>query len=193
MLIDWDPRYLYRQLFDDETAMGRFLHEVVSPEWNLRQDEGRPWTDAIGSLATDYPDQRDLIVAFRDRWVEMLGGPIDGTTAVLEELRLAGVRTYALSNWSAETFPLARPMFPFLEWFDGIVLSGEVGIAKPDPRIFQILFERFELEPSATLFIDDSLANVEAAAELGMVAVRFVDADTLRGNLVDLGLLEAQV
>ncbi len=192
VLIDWDPRYLYRQLFDDETAMERFLHEVVSPEWNLRQDEGRPWTDAIGSLATAYPGQRDLIVAFRERWVEMLGGPIEGTTAVLEELRLAGVRTYALSNWSAETFPLARPMFPFLEWFDGIVLSGEVGIAKPDPRIFEILLERFELEPNTTLFIDDSLANVEAAAEFGMVAVRFLDAATLRGNLVDLGLLEAQ-
>ncbi len=192
MLIDWDPRYLYRQLFDDETAMERFLREVVSPEWNLRQDEGRPWAEAIGSLSAEYPEQFELIAAYRDRWVETLGGPVDGTTAILDELRLAGVRIYALSNWSAETFPLARPMYPFLEWFDGIVLSGEVGIVKPDARIFQILVERFDLETSATLFIDDSPANVKAAAGLGMVAIRFVDAARLRGDLVDLGLLEAR-
>ncbi|HEV7604654.1 MAG TPA: HAD family phosphatase [Candidatus Limnocylindrales bacterium] len=192
VLIDWDPRYLYRQLFDDEAAMEWFLSEVTTPAWNLRQDEGRPWTAAVESLAAEHPDQRDLILAYRDRWVETLGEPIAGTTSVLDEVRRAGLAIYALSNWSAETFPLARPRFPFLAWFDGIVLSGEVGIVKPDRRIFEILLERFELRPAATLFIDDSSANVEAAASLGIHALRFEDAQRLRNDLVRLGVLPAE-
>ncbi len=192
VLIDWNPRYLYRRLFDDAEAMERFLSEVTTPEWNLRQDEGRPWADAVESLASEHPDQRDLIAAYRDRWVETLGDPIPGTTSVLDEVRRAGIAVYALSNWSSETFPLARPRFPFLAWFDGILLSGEVGIVKPDARIFEILLERFGLQAAASLFIDDSPANVVAAARLGLHALRFEDADTLRDDLVRAGVLPAE-
>jgi 2-haloacid dehalogenase len=189
VFIDWDPRYLYRRLFGDEAAMEQFLNEVCTQEWNLRQDEGRPWADAIESLATEHPHQRKLIAAYRERWEEMLGGEIAGTVAVLDEVRGAGLPIYALSNWSAETFPIARPRFPFLAWFDGIVLSGEQAIAKPDPRIFEILLDRYDLDPTATLFVDDSPGNVAAAARLGMVAVSFTDAPSLRQGLVDLGVL----
>jgi 2-haloacid dehalogenase len=190
VLIDWNPRYLYRKLFDDEAAMESFLADVVSPEWNGQQDSGRTWAEAVEVLSREHPDKRDLIAAYWHRWQETLGDAIGPTVEVLEELRQAGVRLYALSNWSAETFPVARPRYPFLESFDGIVISGEVKLAKPDPRIFRHLLDRFGLDPAATVFIDDSEANVAAAAAEGIVALRFEDAATLRGDLVRLGLLD---
>ncbi len=192
VLIDWDPRYLYRRLFGDEAAMEQFLREVCTQEWNHRQDEGRSWAEAVESLAREHPHQRELIAAYHERWQEMLGGEIAGTVAVLDEVRRAGLPIYALSNWSAETFPIARPRFPFLAWFDGIVVSGEHAIAKPDPRIFEILLDRYDLDPTATLFVDDSPGNVAAAARLGMVAVSFTDPPALRQDLVDLGVLPAR-
>ncbi len=189
VLIDWNPRYLYRKLFDDEAAMEAFLADVVSPEWNGQQDSGRTWAEAVEVLSAEHPEQRDLIAAYWHRWQETLGDAIGPTVEILEELRRTGVRLYALSNWSAETFPVARPRYPFLESFDGIVISGEVKIAKPDPRIFRHLLDKYSLDPAATVFIDDSAANVQAAAAQGLVALRFEDAPTLRSDLVRLGLL----
>ena len=189
VLIDWNPRYLYRKLFDDETAMETFLADVVSPEWNGQQDSGRTWAEAVEVLSREHPEQRDLIAAYWHRWQETLGDAIAPTVAILEELREAGVRLYALSNWSAETFPVARPRYPFLEWFDGIVISGEEKVAKPDPVIFRHLLDRYGLDPATTVFIDDSEANVRAAAAEGMTSLRFVDAATLREDLRRLGLL----
>ena len=189
VLIDWDPRYLYRTLFDgDDAAMEAFLSEVVTQEWNGHQDAGRPWSEAIEVLAAKHPERRDLIAAFWERWPEMLGGALDETVAILAELRAAGVRVYALSNWSAETFPRARPRFPFLDWFDGIVISGEVKLVKPDPRIFSHLLETHGLAAHRTVFVDDSETNVAAAAELGMIAIRFEGAAALRRELRSLGL-----
>jgi len=190
VLIDWNPRYLYRKLFDDEAAMESFLANVVSPEWNGQQDSGRTWAEAVEVLGREHPEQRDLIAAYWHRWQETLGDAIAPTVEILEELRRTGVRLYALSNWSAETFPVARPRYPFLESFDGIVISGEVKLAKPDPRIFRHLLDRYGLDPAATVFIDDSEANVRAAAAHGLVALRFEDAATLRNDLVRLGLLD---
>ena len=190
VLIDWNPRYLYRQLFDDEAAMESFLADVVSPEWNGQQDSGRTWAEAVEVLTREHPEQRDLIAAYWHRWQETLGDAIAPTVEILEELRLTGIRLYALSNWSAETFPVARPRYPFLETFDGIVISGEEKLAKPDPRIFRHLLDRYDLDPAATVFIDDSEANVRAAAAQGMIALRFEDAASLRRDLVGLGLLD---
>ncbi len=189
VLIDWDPRHLYRRLFaGDEAAMERFLSEVCTPEWNARQDAGRPWDEAVAELASRHPESRDLIVAFDRRWEEMLGGPIRGTVDVLGELRGAGLPIYALSNWSAAKFPIARLHFAFLSWFDDIVISGELGTIKPDPAMFRALLDRHGLEPSTTVYVDDSPANVAVAAALGMVALRFADPATLRHDLVRLGL-----
>lgn len=188
--IDWDPRYLYRKLFGgDEAAMERFLAEVCNQEWNAEQDSGRPWAEAIESLSREHPESRVLIEAFRERWAEMLGGAVDDTVEILDELRTAGVPIFALSNWSAETFPLARPRFAFLDWFDGIVISGAEGVRKPDPRIFRLLLERHDLEPGATAFVDDVAENVVAAEAIGMVGVVYRDGDTLRRDLRRLGLL----
>ena len=189
VLIDWDPRYLYRSLFGgDEAAMERFLATVCTPEWNRGQDAGRPWSEAIASLVAEHPEHADLIRAFWDRWPETLGDAIDPTVDVLAELRAAGIPLYALSNWSAETFPIARPRYPFLDWFDGIVISGEVGAAKPDPRIYQALVERHGLDPASLAFVDDVPANVAAAESLGMRGLTFTSAAALRQDLEALGL-----
>ncbi len=189
VLIDWNPRYLYRKLFDDEAAMETFLAEVVTPEWNGQQDSGRTWAEAVETLSRQHPEQRELIAAYWHRWLEMLADPIAETVEILEELRGTGVRLLALTNWSAETFPLARPRYPFLEWFDRIIVSGEMKIVKPDLRIFRHLLEDNGLDPATTVFIDDSEANVQAAAGLGMTAIRFVGAEPLRRDLEKLGVL----
>jgi 2-haloacid dehalogenase len=193
VLIDWDPRHLYRRLFDDPDEMEAFLDEVSLAEWNAEQDAGRPWTLAVELLVAEHPERRDLIEAFHSRWPETLAGEIPGTVAVLAELRATGVRLFALSNWSAETYPVALERFGFLSWFEGVVISGEVGVVKPDRRIFEHLAGRFRVDPTTAVFIDDSPANVEAARRLGFQAIRFTGAAALRDELVRLGLLDPLV
>jgi 2-haloacid dehalogenase len=194
VLIDWDPRHLYRSLFDgDDDAMERFLSTVCTPEWNRGQDAGRPWSEAIATLVAAHPDQRDLIEAYWERWPETLGDAIAPTVEVLLELHASRVPLYALSNWSAETFPWARHRFPFLDWFDGIVISGEVGAAKPDRRMYEALLERHGLEPDSVVFVDDVEANVDAAEELGMRGIRFTEAAALRRELGALGFFRDDV
>ena len=191
VLVDWNPRHLYRRLFADEAAMERFLAEVTTPAWNLEQDRGRPFADGIASLVRDHPDQAELIEAYWRRWPEMLGEPHQDTVEVLAELRGAGVRLLALTNWSAETFPFAAPRYPFLGWFEAVIVSGDVKLVKPDPAIFQLLVERHGLEPSRTVLIDDMIANVRAAEALGFRAISFTGASALRRDLVAMGLLPA--
>jgi 2-haloacid dehalogenase len=186
--IDWNPRYMYRTMFDDDAAMEYFLTEICSQEWNAQMDEGVPWAVAIERLSLEYPEWRPHIEAFRGRWEEMLGEAIPGTVEIVERLHAAGVAIFALSNWSAETFPIAVPRYPFLQRFDGIVISGTEGVRKPDPRIFRLLLDRFDLRPETTVFIDDVEENVIAAEALGMVALRFTDAGALRRDLARLGL-----
>ena len=189
VLIKWDPRHLYRKLFDAPDEMESFLAEVTTADWNAQQDAGRPWAEAVETLVAEHPERRELIEAFHLRWPEMLSGEIPGTVDVLSELRAAGIRLVALSNWSAEMFPVALERFDFLSWFEGIVISGEVGVNKPDPRIFEHLVGRFGIEPAESLFIDDSPANIDAARALGFRAIQFTDAAELRRELVRLGLL----
>ncbi len=193
VLIDWDPRYLYRTLFDDEAEMEAFLAEVTTPAWNAEQDAGRTWVEAVESLAAEHPERRPLIEAYHLRWPETLGDAIQGTVDILAELRGAGIRLLALSNWSAETFPVARERYPFLGWFEGIVISGEVKAAKPDERIFRVLIDRHGVEPAETLFVDDNEPNVAAAAALGFATVRFTDPPALRAVLEQLGVLGRDV
>lgn len=169
--------------------METFLATVCTPEWNRQQDAGRPWFEAIATLIAEHPEQRDLIEAYWERWPETLGDAIRPTVEVLAELHEAGVPLYALSNWSAETFPVARPRYPFLDWFDGIVISGEVRVSKPDRRIYEALLERHGLDAGAILFVDDVAENIAAAEALGIRSIRFTDAPALRRELVGLGLL----
>ncbi len=188
VLIDWNPRHLYRTLFADEAEMERFLAEVCTPAWNLEQDRGRPWAQAIAELSAQHPEKAELIAAYRQRWPEMLNGAIAGTVALLERLDVAGVPLYALTNWSAETWPYAEQLYPFLARFRGIVVSGRIGMVKPEPAIYRHALARFGLRPERTLFIDDAPHNVEAARAVGLKAIRFVGPEALARDFARYGL-----
>ena len=190
VLLNWNPRHLYRKLFpDDEAAMEDFLTNVCTVEWNERQDAGRTFADAHAELLPRHADKSHLIEAFGKRFDEMIAGPIDGTVDILADLKRAGVPRYALTNWSAETFPPAQARYEFLSWFDGIVVSGQEGVIKPDARIFEILLERFRIPPDEAVFIDDNPANAAAAQALGIHGIHFRSPELLRRELETLGIL----
>lgn len=189
VLIDWNPRYLYRKLFDDEAAMETFLATVCTPAWNLEMDAGRPWDEGIAELVARFPDQAPLIRAFRDRWPEMVSGPLDDTVDILAALKAAGRPLYAITNFSAEKFAYERARRPFFAWFDGIVVSGEIGCIKPAPEIYHRLLDTHGLEAADCLFIDDTPANVEGARAVGMHVHHFIGAAGLREALEACGML----
>src|SRR5579875_1174270 len=172
VLLEWNPRHLYRKLFSDPAAMERFLSEVCTMQWHHAHDLGVPFAESCARLAEEHPEFAEEIWAWGRRSEEMIAGPISGTVEILRELGAAGVRRYALTNMEAETYPLRRERYDFLRWFDGTGVSSAEGVAKPDPRIFRLLVERFGLEPARTVMIDDSEVNVAAAAEMGLQAVR---------------------
>jgi 2-haloacid dehalogenase len=190
VFIDWNPRHLYRKLFPgDEEAMERFLSEVTTSEWNHELDAGRPFAEAIADLQVAHPEHAELIAAYWDRWPEMIGEVNQDTAQIVRDLRGRGLHVYALSNWSAETYPRTIPLAPELHLFEDVLLSGEAKLAKPDPRVFAIATQRFKVEPARTVFIDDMAANVAAARAAGFPAIQFTDAAALRAALLGLGLL----
>jgi 2-haloacid dehalogenase len=190
VLLDWNPRHLYRKLFNgDEAAMELFLATVCTTEWNQRQDAGRTFAEGTRALLPQHSDKMALIEAFGKRFDEMIAGEIDGAVEMLSEVRQRGIPLYAITNWSAETFPQQRQRFAFLSWFDGIVVSGMEGVIKPDPHIFRILFERHGVVPESAVFIDDVAANAAVATALGMHGIHFRSPDQLRHELVAVGLL----
>ena len=190
VLIDWNPRYLYRKIFGgDETAMENFLATVCTQSWNEEQDRGRPFAEGCALLKAAHPHQSELIDAWFTRYEEMFGGALQESVAIMSELRARKVPLYALSNWSTETFPIALRRFEFLRWFQGVLLSGEVKILKPDPRIYQTLLRRYAIDPSRAVYVDDHRSNVEVAAQLGMHPIHFTDPTSLRSELAWVGLL----
>lgn len=191
VLIHWDPRRLYRTLLPDGAEVEHFLATVCTPEWNREQDRGRPTAEAVDALAVELPEHAELIAAYYDRWEDMLGGPIEGTVRSLEALRSRGVRTLALTNFSAEKWPIARRRYPFLAEFDGVVVSGEERLIKPDPEIFHLLCRRYAVRPQSSVYVDDLAENVQAARSLGFDAVLFESPEQFRHDLVQRGLLEA--
>ena len=188
VLIHWDPRLLYRKLLPTEAAGEEFLSTVCTQEWNARQDVGRPLDEGIAELVARFPDQGALIEAWRDGVGEMVL-PIQDSVELLRELRERDVPLYILSNWGTDEFESIGGLFPFLEWFRGILISGSVGILKPDPRIFGLLEREYGLDPPEVAFIDDSLANIGVARRLGFESVLFTSAAGVREELVRLGLL----
>ncbi len=189
VLIDWDPRYAYRDMGATEAEIERFLAEVATSEWNHQFDAGRPFAEGIAERKERFPEHAEWLDAWWTRWPDMLGDAIAGTVDVLDELTSRGVPVYALTNWSAETFPIARERFDFLSAFEGIVVSGEVGLAKPDPAIYRRLTSDFGIDPADAVFVDDLVRNVEAARAVGLHGLRFTGADDLRRDLAALGLL----
>lgn len=189
VLIDWNPRHLYRKIFGaDESAMETFLKDVCNTAWNEQQDKGRSWADAIAEAIGRHPSHASNIRAYFERWSEMLAGQIEGTVEILEELKGEGVRLLALTNWSGETFPVAQERFPFLSHFEGILVSGHERMMKPDPAIFNLLVERYKLTAGSTLFIDDSIGNVESATRTGLIGLHFQGPEKLRADLRLVGL-----
>ncbi|MCC7076791.1 MAG: HAD family phosphatase [Acidimicrobiia bacterium] len=189
VLVEWDPRRLYRKLFAETAEMEWFLANVCTPAWNAELDRGRPFTEAVADLTTAHPAYATEIDAYRTRWDEMLGDEIEGTARMVSTVQARGVPAYALTNWSAETYPIARARFASFDLFDGIVVSGHVGVVKPEREIFDLVRERFGLVPATTLFVDDSEVNVRAAAELGFRTHHFRTPSHLREELATAGLL----
>ncbi|MBG0810678.1 HAD family phosphatase [Methylosinus sp. H3A] len=189
VLVDWNPRYLYRKLFDDAEAMERFLGEVCTSDWNLELDRGRPFAEAVAERVTLYPDFADLIRAYDARWAEMIAGPIAGTVALLERLAERATPLYALTNFSDEKYGETYERFGFFRRFAGVVVSGRVKLLKPDPAIYRLLLETYGLDPAACLFIDDSPANVEGARKVGLHATRFESPEQVERTLKEMALL----
>ncbi len=188
VLIRWDPRHLYRKLLDDEAAMERFLAEVCTDAWNLEQDRGRSFAEAVAERVALFPEHEALIRAYDERWDEMVPGAIDGTVEILDELEAAGVPLYAITNFSTEKFALALRRFPFLGRFRDTVVSAHERLLKPDPAIYRLLLERNGLSAGESVFIDDSPKNVAGAEAAGMAAIHFRSPEDLRARLADLGL-----
>ena len=190
VLLEWNPRYVYQRFFpDDPASIEHFLQEVNFMEWNLLQDQGRPFAEGVAALSQQFPHYSHLIQAYHDNWIDSLGDSLDGTVEVMKELKQAGYPLYGLSNWSAETFPFARQKHDFFGLLDDYVISGEVGHVKPNPEIFQILLERIGRSASECLFIDDSLANIQQAEKMGFVVVHFQSPEQLREALHKLEIL----
>ena len=189
VLADWNPRYLYRKIFSSEKEMEYFLSHVCDGDWNAELDAGKSFSRAVAERAALYPQYANPIRAYHKRWGEMISGEVAGTHALVRRLKQKGYKVYGLSNWSAETFPIAKKRFPIFALFDGIVLSGEEKLIKPDPQIFKRLLLRFDLCAEECLFIDDSQANVSAARRLGFDVVRFENAGQLERELQKRGIL----
>ena len=188
--MDWNPRYLYLKLFNgDEQAVEDFLAEIDFFTWNQQQDAGRPFSEAVAELCAMHPQHCDPIRAYDTRYPESLSGPIQPTVDILRRLKDNGDTLYALSNWPAEKFRQVRSDYPFFNWFDKIIISGEVGLAKPDPRIFELLVERTSSLPQECLFIDDSQDNIDTASSIGFQTILFKDPSQLQLELSQRGLL----
>jgi 2-haloacid dehalogenase len=187
VLIEWDPRFLYRKIFADEAEMEWFLGHVCTPAWNLEQDRGRAMADAVALLVARHPAHETAIRAFDTRWLETVSGPIPGSVELLARVRAAGIPDYAITNFSHEKFPIAKAHFPFLEGFRGTIVSGEEKLLKPEPAIYRLLLDRYGLEAADCVFIDDSPANVEGARSVGMHAVHFTDPGQLAADLRAFG------
>ncbi len=192
VVVDWNPRHLYRKFFDDAGAMERFLEEIDFTGWNIEQDRGRPYEEGVRLLSDRFPQHRALISAYDERWEESIPGVIEGTIAILEELRVAGVPLHALTNWSAEKFEIALQRFPFEHWFDEVVVSGREGVCKPEPAIYRLLLERTGLGAERCLFIDDSPANTDGAASLGFHTHLFTSPAGLRSEMERRRLLDSR-
>ncbi len=190
VLVDWDPKYVYREVFNgDEEKVDWFLNTICTSDWNVEQDAGRTFKEATDFLVNKYPEYEDWIRIYYDRWEDMLLGQIDETVALLEKIKKQGShQLYALTNWSAEAFPVALQRFDFLQHFEGIVVSGEEKTRKPFSKIYEIILDRYQLKALSCVFIDDNLENVKGAETVGIKAIHFKNSQQLTAELNLLGV-----
>lgn len=189
VVIGWDPRRVYRQFLITEEEITRFFNEVGFAAWNLELDRGRPWAKAVSDLSAKFPHRKELIRAYDEQWEESITGTIEGTVRIIERLRTGGFDLIGLTNWSADKFRITRPRYDVFELFHEIIVSGEVGLIKPDREIFDLTLEKASRRPEECVFIDDSKTNVDVAASMGFVAIHFQSPEQLEGELKELGVL----
>lgn len=191
VLIDWNPNYVFDKVFEENEEKKRhFFEHICTSDWNEEQDGGRSIKEATELLVNRHPDWKEHIEAYYGRWEEMLGGPIAETVEVFRELKDSNrYKLYALTNWSAELFPIALKRYDFLHWFDGRVVSGEEKMRKPFPEFYQLILDRFQLKPETTLFIDDNSRNAKAAEDLGIHTIHFRSAAQLKEKLLEYNIL----
>lgn len=190
VLIDWHPHHLYNKIFADTAQRDHFLANVCTNDWNEEQDGGRSLAEGTELLVKQFPQHEENIRAFYGRWAEMLNGAIEGTPEIFKELKDSGkYKIYALSNWSAETMEIAFTQFGFLDWFDGMVISGIEKMRKPEPAFYQLLLDRYNVKTGEALFIDDNKRNIIAAEKMGIKSIHFTSAAELRAALVAVNVL----
>ncbi len=188
VLVRWDPRNLYEKLIPDPDELDWFLENIVTLEWHTEHDRGRPFSEGVRRLSTRHPKHAELIAAFHHRWEETLGGTIQGSVDILEDLAAINTPLYALTNFSAETFPAFRAANAYCDHFRDILVSGEAGLVKPDPAIYRLAIARFGIDPARTLFVDDRDANIKAAETEGLRGILFESPEHLRNKLKEYEL-----
>ena len=188
VLVDWNPKYLYRNYFQDESEMEHFLRHICTDEWNLEQDRGRSLADGTRLLLEKFPEYHSLIQLYYDQWEVMLHSDIPETVSLLYQLK-EKYKIFGLTNWSAETIPIAYKRFSFFQAFDGIVVSGEEKLIKPDKKLYHLLLDRYNLKAESTIFIDDNVKNINAAEEIGLIAIHFENSSQLEAKLQSIGAI----
>ncbi len=188
VLVDWNPRYLYEKYFDDKEQMESFLNNVCTPEWNQQQDAGKSLAEATKELQQKFPTHKEMIRLFYDKWEVMLKSEIPENVKVLYHLKTK-YRLFGLTNWSGETFPIAHKRFPFFKELEGIVVSGDEKLIKPDKEIYLRLLDRYQLKADESIFIDDNPANIDAAEEIGFITIHFGKNTKLEEKLKQINIL----
>ncbi len=186
VLVDWNPHHLYDKYFGSREKAEWFLNNICLYSWNLQMDGGKPFAEGVAELQAEHPEWSEAIAIYHTRWIEMMNGEIEGMASVIRRLKMAGYGVYGLTNWSAETFPMVRDTYPVFQEFDGIVVSGEEHLLKPDAAIYKCLLERYNLQAEESLFVDDNADNVAGARNVGMKAIRFTSAVELERELKDV-------
>ena len=186
VLVDWNPHHLYDKYFGSREKAEWFLNNICLYSWNLQMDGGKPFAEGVAELQAEHPEWSEAIAIYHTRWIEMMNGEIEGMASVIRRLKMAGYGVYGLTNWSAETFPMVRDTYPVFQEFDGIVVSGEEHLLKPNEAIYKCLLERYDLQAEESLFVDDNADNVAGARNVGMKAIQFTSAVELERELKDV-------
>ena len=184
--MDWNPHHLYDKYFGSVEKATWFLENICLYSWNLQMDKGKPFAEGIAELQAQYPEWSEAIAIYHSRWIEMMGGEIEGSADLIRRLKAAGYNIYGLSNWSMETFPLVRDKYPIFKEMQGRVVSGEEHLIKPEPEIYHCLMNRFSLKAEESVFIDDNADNVEGARAVGMHAIQFRSAEQVERELKEV-------
>jgi len=191
VLVDWNPEYVFKKVFHgDQEKVAWFLNTVCTPDWNMEQDAGRTIEEANAIKIAEFPEYEKEIRTFYNDWPQMFTGPIQGTLQIFEAIKKSkNYRYYALTNWSAETWPTALELFPFLNTFEGVVVSGVEKTRKPFNKIYEIILERYDINPKTAVFIDDNYDNILAARKFGIHGIHFLSPEQLAEDLKKLGVV----